>query len=162
MSQLVVPVNAPSSRLSANISNSATSIPVADTTDFTSTGLLSIGGLEVVTYTGRSLNSFTGVTRGTNDTSARPFQIGVTVSQIDAMATEVEVESRNLTIQYQEDGVDVSSKGGIDYINFTGTSVTVTSPSAGNLEVHVTSQLETVTSDPVSPAVGQMWLRTDL
>ena len=138
MSQLVVPVNAPSSRLSANISNSATSIPVADTTDFTSTGLLSIGGLEVVTYTGRSLNSFTGVTRGTNDTSARPFQIGVTVSQIDAMATEVEVESRNLTIQYQEDGVNISSKGGIDYVNFTG-DITAEELVAGTLIVDVSS-----------------------
>jgi len=49
-----------------------------------------------------------------------------------------DIETKNDTIQYQDDGVNVSTKGAIEYINFTGTSVTVTSPSAGNLEVAVT------------------------
>ena len=54
------------------------------------------------------------------------------------MATEVEVESRNLTIQFQEDGVDISSKGGIDYVNFTG-DITAEELVAGTLIVDVSS-----------------------
>ena len=48
---------------------------------------------------------------------------------------ETDVANRNETIQYQEDGVDVGVKGGIDTVNFTGTGITVTNPSAGLLVV---------------------------
>jgi len=57
-----------------------------------------------------------------------------TIEEIDT-----DIAGRNATIQYQDEGVDVSTKGAIQYINFTGTGVTVTSPSAGVLVVDVPS-----------------------
>lgn len=59
-------------------------------------------------------------------------QLESDVEQLDGA-----VATRNYTIQYQDDGVDVSTKGGIQYINFTGSGVTVTNPSAGLLDVDV-------------------------
>lgn len=50
---------------------------------------------------------------------------------------EVEVAGRNATIQYQDEGVDVSTKGGIDYVNFTGNAVTAEQLVAGTLIVTV-------------------------
>lgn len=50
---------------------------------------------------------------------------------------EVEVAGRNATIQYQDEGVDVSTKGAIDYVDFTGAGVTVSSPVAGVLQVTI-------------------------
>jgi len=50
---------------------------------------------------------------------------------------DAEIAARNNTIQYMENGVDVGTKGEIQYVDFTG-SVTVTNPSAGLLEVNVT------------------------
>ena len=54
---------------------------------------------------------------------------------IDEM--DVEIAERNATIQYQDEGVGVGTKGGIDFINFVGSGVTATSPVAGTLQVEV-------------------------
>jgi len=60
-----------------------------------------------------------------------------TIEEIDT-----DIAGRNATIQYQDEGVDVSTKGAIQYINFTGTGVAVTSPSAGTLVVTVSTGAE--------------------
>ena len=49
-----------------------------------------------------------------------------------------EVAGRNLNIQFQQDGVDISSKGGIDIVNFTG-DLTAQELVAGTLIVDVSS-----------------------
>lgn len=60
-----------------------------------------------------------------------------TVDGLSGSSITASIAGRNVTIQYQEDGVNLSSKGGIEYINFTGTGVTATNPSAGVLQVDV-------------------------
>ncbi len=137
MAQLVIPIDIQPTQLNVYLSASATSIQVASTSGFASTGLLSIGGQETVTYSGISGNTFTGVTRGQYSTDARSFVLGTEVQQALWLATESEVASRNYTIQYRDDGVDVSTKGGIQYIDFTGSSVTASSSVAGVLQVDV-------------------------
>ena len=62
------------------MSASVTTITVASTTGFTSTGSLFIGG-EEITYTGISGNDFTGCTRGANNTTAAAIANGTTVTQ---------------------------------------------------------------------------------
>ena len=64
------------------LSASVTTITVASTTDFSSTGTLYIGG-EQITYTGISGNDFTGCTRGANSTTAAAISNGTTVTQFD-------------------------------------------------------------------------------
>ena len=64
------------------LSASVTTITVASTTDFSSTGTLYIGG-EQITYTGISGNDFTGCTRGANSTTAAAIADGTTVTQFD-------------------------------------------------------------------------------
>lgn len=84
MNKLVTPASAASSVLSENISAVATSLRIANADNFTSSGLASIGNIgsrEIVTYSGKSGNKLTGVTRGTNGTVARPFSLGVSVTQ---------------------------------------------------------------------------------
>lgn len=84
MNKLVTPASAASSVLSENISAVATSLRVANADNFTSSGLASIGNIgsrEIVTYSGKSGNTLTGLTRGTNGTVARSFIVGVSVTQ---------------------------------------------------------------------------------
>lgn len=140
MPQLVIPIDIQPTQLNVYLSASATSIQVASTSGFASTGLLSIGGQETVTYSGISGNTFTGVTRGQYDTDARSFNLGTLVYPAQWVATEAETAERNYTIQYLDDGSPISSKGGIQYVNFTGAGVTASSPSAGNLTVNISSE----------------------
>lgn len=149
MNNLVTPANPETAVLSQWTSAGATSITVNSTTNFDSSGFLSItiqNSWEIVEYAGISGNTFTGVTRGSQGTTAREFPLGSIVQQLewmpiiaeaDTVATTTDVATRNYTIQYQDDGVDVSTKGGIQYINFTGSGVAVTNPSAGLLGVDV-------------------------
>jgi hypothetical protein len=65
---------------SSGLSASVTTITVASTTDFSSTGTLHIGG-EQITYTGISGNDFTGCTRGANSTTAAAISNSTTVTQ---------------------------------------------------------------------------------
>ena len=59
----------PTTQLSATINSSVTTIPVVDTSLFTSSGTVLIG-TELITYSGKTLTSLTGCTRGTSGTSA--------------------------------------------------------------------------------------------
>ena len=65
---------------SSGLSDSVTTITVASTSDFSSTGTLFIGG-EQITYTGITGNDFTGCTRGANSTTAAAIANGTTVTQ---------------------------------------------------------------------------------
>jgi hypothetical protein len=62
------------------LSAAVTTITVASTTGFDSTGTLYIGG-EQITYTGISGNDFTGCTRGANSTTAATIANSTTVTQ---------------------------------------------------------------------------------
>lgn len=50
---------------------------------------------------------------------------------------DADIAQRNYTIEYQDEGVPVAAKGGIQYINFVGAGVTATEWAAGELEVNV-------------------------
>lgn len=149
MNKLILPQTGPTTSLSATISDAATTLPVMDTTDFTSTGVLALtlyAEPEIVTYSGKTSTSFTGVTRGTNGSTARSYAFNSPVIQAewmpviaeaDTLATTSELAAKNATIQYQNEGVDVATKGAIQYIDFVGASVDVTSPSVNHLEVAI-------------------------
>jgi|TARA_R110002073_G_scaffold2527_1_gene16597 hypothetical protein len=68
-----------STTLDGTLTDSATTITVASTTGFDSTGTLFILG-EQATYTGTTSTSFTGCTRGANGTTAAAHASGVTVA----------------------------------------------------------------------------------
>ena len=55
--------------LNGNISNSVTTIPVTSNTGFPATGTLAIG-TELITYSGKGTNTFTGAVRGAKGTTA--------------------------------------------------------------------------------------------
>lgn len=74
--------------------------------------------------------------RPRNKYLAMPYLIDGTDYPTDAEVAS-EIEGRNATIQYQEDGVDIGTKGGIETVNFIGTGITATNPSAGLLQVNV-------------------------
>ena len=68
--------------LSQSHTDSVTTITVASTTGFDSSGTLFIGN-EQVTYTGTTSTTFTGCTRGANDTTAASIASGVQVAQFE-------------------------------------------------------------------------------
>ena len=70
-----------SSTLNGNISNTATTVVVADGTNFNSSGKIKIGK-EIISYTGKSTNNLTGCTRGQNLTTAAAHTSGATVDQV--------------------------------------------------------------------------------
>jgi len=65
--------------LNGNLTDSATTITVASTTGFPTTGVLFILGEQVI-YTGLTSTTFTGCTRGSNDTTAAAHASGVQVA----------------------------------------------------------------------------------
>jgi len=65
--------------LNGNLTDSATTITVASTTGFATTGVLFILGEQVI-YAGLTSTTFTGCTRGSNDTTAAAHASGVQVA----------------------------------------------------------------------------------
>ena len=68
--------------LDGSLTDSATTITVNSTTGFDSTGTLFIGN-EQITYTGTSSTTFTGATRGANDTTAAAHSDDTQVAQFE-------------------------------------------------------------------------------
>ncbi len=134
MAQLVIPSDGANTQLSENITSGSTVLKVADVSGFSS-GILSLGGKEIVTYSATSGNTFTGVTRGTNGTTARLFVVGTTIAELESMATEAEVAAKNPTIEYQDEGTPVLSDA--TSVNFIGAGVTVTDGGGGEVEVTI-------------------------
>lgn len=64
--------------LSAGIAIGTATIPVLSTSNFPSAGVISIG-TEVITYTGKTSNTFTGASRGADGTSAAAYSQGAVV-----------------------------------------------------------------------------------
>lgn len=137
MAQLVISIDPRPTQLNRPISAGDTTLQVISTAGFASEGVLSLGQQEIVEYTGITSNTFTGVTRGQYDTDARFFNLGTLVYSAQWVATEAETAERNYTIQYLDDGAPISSKGGIQYVNFTGNAVTAEQLVAGTLIVTV-------------------------
>ena len=71
--------------LDGSLNDSATTITVASTTGFSSSGTVYIEN-EQVTYTGTSSTTFTGCTRGANSTTAAAHATGVQVAQFTSGA----------------------------------------------------------------------------
>ena len=65
--------------LSASITSTSTTIVVVDGTSFPNSGTLTIGS-EDITYTGKTGNTFTGCTRGVNNTTAAAYDAYTPVS----------------------------------------------------------------------------------
>ena len=65
---------------SADFGATATSLTVDSTADFESNGFLRIGN-EVISYTGKTATSFTGLTRGVAGTTAAIHKVDATVIQ---------------------------------------------------------------------------------
>lgn len=74
--------------LTSNISNSATTIPVASTASFQSAGVIYIGS-ELISYTGKTATSFTGCTRGQYSSSNAAHVAGVYVGEAQAATAPV-------------------------------------------------------------------------
>ena len=170
MNRLITPELGPTTTTASKLTAVATTIPVDSTTGFDSAGTIAIslveGGLaEIVTYSGVTATSFTGCTRGTNSTVAAAYPFASYVAQVqwmpvideaDTIATTTELADKNATIQYQNEGVDVSTKGAIQYINFVGSAVDVTAPSAGHLEVAVTGGGGDIALTKNAPSTSQV------
>lgn len=74
--------------LTTTINNSATTVVVASTAEFQSTGTIYIGS-EFISYTGKTSTSFTGCTRGAYNSQAASHTAGVYVSEGQAAAAPV-------------------------------------------------------------------------
>lgn len=70
--------NALTNALNSSITDSATTLTLNDATDFPTSGTVSING-ELITYTGKSSNDLTGLTRGTDGTTAAAHSAADTV-----------------------------------------------------------------------------------
>ena len=71
----------PFSTLSATINNSVTTIGVASATSYPTAGTIQIGS-ELIDYTGKAGNSFTGCTRGAHSTTAASHTSGVRLNAV--------------------------------------------------------------------------------
>lgn len=106
-----------SSPLNGAITDVVTTIPVDDTTGFSTTGTIIIDS-EEITYTGISSNSFTGCTRGANGTTAVSHTDNTVVYQ---MWTEI------------DSGRTGAGKYTFRRVNFSGTSLLAFADGANNV-----------------------------
>lgn len=74
--------------LTAGISNSDTTLPVASTTNFLNAGALLIGS-EIITYAGKTTTSFTGCLRGQFNSTAAAHLSGVYVGEVQPATSAV-------------------------------------------------------------------------
>ena len=100
-----------STTISQDHTDSVTTITVASTTGFTSTGTIIIGS-EQITYTGVTSTTFTGATRGANSTSAASHTSGAAVTQywteIDTGRTSAGVYTfEEFNFEVSKDGIPV-------------------------------------------------------
>ena len=84
--ELVEAANNAASTLAATITSGSSSLEVADSTDFSTTGIVAIDN-ELISYTGKSGNTLTGLTRGLESTVAAGHSAGATVSQVITAAS---------------------------------------------------------------------------
>ncbi|MGH9941498.1 MAG: Ig-like domain-containing protein [Pyrinomonadaceae bacterium] len=93
------------STVSGELSNTATTIAVVGTNNFPSSGIITINGVETVTYTGKTLSSFTGVTRGTNGTAAVPHahgsEIKLAQTQGTTLTADINATQTNIPVEDQ-------------------------------------------------------------
>lgn len=88
-----------STTLTADISNSVTTIPVTTTTGFSTAGAIFVGA-ELVTYTGKTATSFTGCTRGAAGSQAAAHTTGDSVAgaQVAAANTSTLLQLNTTTL----------------------------------------------------------------
>jgi hypothetical protein len=82
--------------LTAGISNSATTIPVVSTTNFSNTGAVLIDS-EVIKYTGKTTTSFTGCTRGQFGSTAASHLSGASVGEAQSATAPAALFMSNTT-----------------------------------------------------------------
>lgn len=96
-------------------SNSTAPIQVVDTTGFFAPGYIKIG-TEIIKYTGKTLTTFTGITRGAVGSNGATHPIGALVSQAQAAlantATQVKLDQTDLS-----NGVTLSGDGDVTIAN---------------------------------------------
>ena len=85
--------------LSSGINNSVTTIPVTSNANFPTVGTLAIG-TELITYTGKGTNTFTGATRGSLGTTAATHSSGTVVTNAtDYTGYGSAVEASTVTLE---------------------------------------------------------------
>ena len=85
--------------LSSGINNSVTTIPVTSNANFPTVGTLAIG-TELITYTGKGTNTFTGATRGSLGTTAAAHSSGTVVTNAtDYTGYGSAVEASTVTLE---------------------------------------------------------------
>lgn len=106
------PVANVTTTLSADASTTATSISVVSSNGFGSTGTLAIG-TEKITYTGKTSVSFTGLTRGVDDTDGEAHTSGDAVtSYIIEQSTTVEGTTPSFEVLQKDIDCDVDTESG--------------------------------------------------
>lgn len=79
-----------------------------------------------------------------------------TVGGSSAADIAAEIATRNATIQYRDDGVDISTKGAIEYVDFIGAGVSAAEGATGVIEVTIPGATGDVVKvgTPVNNQVG--------
>jgi len=135
--QLRTLVNNLATSLTGNISNSVTTLPVADTTSFPSTGYVTIG-TEAISYTGKTPTSFTGCTRGADGTTAATHSSGDTVNHFyvadhhNRAMDEVIAIAQNLKDRFGF-GTAIVLGSGITFLLPAGTNLRCTTPDGAHV-----------------------------
>ena len=114
--------------LTAQLSNiEVTSMSVASTTDFASSGNLYINN-EIITYTGKTATTFTGLTRGVAGTSSATHTSGSAV-------TSAQIAAANTVTTVRINTTDISV--GVSVVNDTK----ITFAHAGTYNIQISAQL---------------------
>jgi hypothetical protein len=139
-------INRKATTLDGALNNSATTITVVSTSGFPTRGSVAVGN-EIVTYTGTSATTFTGVTRGAGGTSAVSHPSGEWVASVPTAANHNDLAAAIVAIEtklragaaFLQSGSAVGSASNpsttsASYVDITDMAVTLTT-GGGNLLV---------------------------
>jgi len=142
------PITTISGAINDSLNDSATTIPMSNTSAFPTSGTILIGS-EQITYTGKTSTTLTGATRGANSTSAASHSDGAAVG-----STSLRVSHRNHGMHSTANNVTIAGVPSGTYNGVASTNINGDYTSISDIKLH--SYVITAQNSDFATALGDV------
>jgi hypothetical protein len=142
------PITTISGAINDSLNDSATTIPMSNTSAFPTSGTILIGS-EQITYTGKTSTTLTGATRGANSTSAASHTSGAAVG-----STSLRVSHRNHGMHGTSNNVTIAGVASGTYNGVASTNINGDYTSISDIKLH--SYVITAQNSDFATALGDV------
>jgi hypothetical protein len=142
------PITTIAGTINDSLNDSATTIPMSNTSAFPTSGTILIGS-EQITYTGKTSTTLTGATRGANSTSAASHTSGAAVG-----STSLRVSHRNHGMHGTSNNVTIAGVASGTYNGVASTNINGDYTSISDIKLH--SYVITAQNSDFATALGDV------